>query len=183
MLNFLLADSAADKRYHPAACRSALPDNVRLSIAEIVFSPADVRATTQERGASAPRGFTTATAPASVSTLRAVSREFAEAPLQSRYGNHGGLTPAAPGRMCVCASQKSFSHWQTSASQYKSGGRKPPVGNETSRGLMSACAGNLFPLRKSGRRQPPVVCSRNANPITAIWRIAIADAVCNPTAG
>jgi hypothetical protein len=67
---------------------------------------------------------------------------------------HGGLTPAAPGRMCVCASQKSFSHRRTSASQYKSGGRKPPV-----------------------------VCFRNANPITAIRRIAVADAVCNPTAG
>jgi hypothetical protein len=116
-------------------------------------------APTQERGASAPRGFTTATAPASVSTLPAVSRDFAEAPLQSRYGNHGGLTPAAlgrgfanrqtmfefrgrasgspshggltpaaPGWMCVCASQKSFFRRRTSASQYKSGGRKPPVG-------------------------------------------------------
>jgi hypothetical protein len=75
--------------------------------------------------------------------------------------HHGGLTPAAPDRMCVCASQKSFSHWQTSASQYKSGGRKPPVANETSRGLMSACAGNLFPLRKNGGRQPPWVRCRH----------------------
>jgi hypothetical protein len=33
--------------------------------------------------------------------------------------------------MCVCASQKSFFRRQTCASQHKSGGRKPPVGNET----------------------------------------------------
>jgi hypothetical protein len=50
----------------------------------------------QERGASAPRGFATATAPAFVSTPTAVSRDFAEAPLQVRLPNiHGGLTPAA----------------------------------------------------------------------------------------
>jgi hypothetical protein len=42
--------------------------------------------------------------------------------------HHGGLTPAALFRGCVCASQKSFFRWRTSASQYKSGGRKPPVG-------------------------------------------------------
>jgi hypothetical protein len=39
------------------------------------------------------------------------------------------------------------------------------------------------PRHKSGGRKPPVVCSRNANPITAIRRIAVAEAVCNPTAG
>jgi hypothetical protein len=41
--------------------------------------------------------------------------------------NHGGLTPAALGRMYVCASQKSLFRRQTFAPQRKSGGRKPPV--------------------------------------------------------
>jgi hypothetical protein len=126
MLNFLLADSAADKRYHPAACRSALPDNVRLSIAEIVFSPADVRATTQERGASAPRGFTTATAPASVSTLRAVSRDFAEAPLQAPYGNHGGLTPAALFRRAFVHRKNRFLTGRRPHRNTRAGGVSPP---------------------------------------------------------
>jgi hypothetical protein len=41
--------------------------------------------------------------------------------------SHGGLTPAALGRMYVCASQKSLFRRQTFAPQHKSGGRKPPV--------------------------------------------------------
>jgi hypothetical protein len=41
--------------------------------------------------------------------------------------SHGGLTPAAPGRMYVCASQKSLFRRQTFALRRKSGGRKPPV--------------------------------------------------------
>jgi hypothetical protein len=44
---------------------------------------------------------------------------------------HGGLTFAALGRMCVCASQKSFFRRRTFALQHKSGGRKPPVVLET----------------------------------------------------
>jgi hypothetical protein len=63
---------------------------VRLCIAKVVFSPADVRTPTRERGALAPRGM------------------FSEC--EPDYGNpahcrcrrglqpHGGLTPAAPGR-------------------------------------------------------------------------------------
>jgi hypothetical protein len=42
--------------------------------------------------------------------------------------SHGGLTPAALLWTCVCASQKSFFRRQTIATQYESGGRKPPVG-------------------------------------------------------
>jgi hypothetical protein len=51
------------------------------------------------------------------------------APVSADAGlsTHGGLTPAAPGRMYVCASQKSLFRRQTSAHQHKSGGRKPPV--------------------------------------------------------
>jgi hypothetical protein len=63
------------------------------------FSPADIRTPTKERGASAPRGFTTATAPAFVSAPMAVFRDFAEAYLQVRFPNHGGLTNVAPGRV------------------------------------------------------------------------------------
>jgi hypothetical protein len=40
---------------------------------------------------------------------------------------HGGLTPAALGRACVCTSQKSFFRRQAFAQQYKSEGRQPPV--------------------------------------------------------
>ena len=39
--------------------------------------------------------------------------------------NHGGLTPAALGRMYVCASQKSLFRRQTFALQGKSGGVSP----------------------------------------------------------
>jgi hypothetical protein len=58
----------------------------------------------------------------------------------SRYSvgvtNHGGLTPGALDRMCVCASQKAVFHGRTIVQQsraggVKSGGRKPPVANET----------------------------------------------------
>jgi hypothetical protein len=108
---------------HGGLTPAALVD-VRSCIGKIVFSPTDVRTAIQERGALAPRGFATATAPAFVSTPTAVSRDFAEAPLQVRLPNiHGGLTPAALGWMCVCASQKSFFRRQTFAMQHKSGGR------------------------------------------------------------
>ncbi len=71
---------------------------------------------------------------------------------------HGGLTPAAPVHVRVCtangvgASEKSFFRRQTFAPQYKSGGRKPPVGNETSHGLMSTCAGNRSAVHETQER-------------------------------
>jgi hypothetical protein len=83
-------------------------------------------------------------------------------------------------RLCV---EKTVFRRRTFAPQRKSGGRKPPVGNETSCGLMPTCAGNRSAVHKSGGRKPPVVCSRNANLLTEIPRIAVADAVCEPTAG
>jgi hypothetical protein len=71
---------------------------------------------------------TNATAPAFVGIVPAVSRDFTATFLQVRFPNsHGGLTPAALGRMCVGASQKSLFRRQTFAPQRKSGGRKPPV--------------------------------------------------------
>jgi hypothetical protein len=59
------------------------------------------------------------------------------------------------------------------------------VRNETSRGWSppAPAIGLRYTLRKSGGRKPPVVCSRNANLTTEIPRIAVADAVCEPTAG
>jgi hypothetical protein len=93
--------------------------DVRLCIAKVVFSPADVRTPTRERGALAPRGM------------------FSEC--EPDYGNpahcrcrrglqpHGGLTPAASGRMCVCASQKSFFRRRTFAPRNtRAGGVSPP---------------------------------------------------------
>jgi len=64
--------------------------------------PGDGRRTQQERGRQSPRGFATATAPAFVSTPSAVLRNFAEAFLQVRFPNHGGLTPAAPVHLRLC---------------------------------------------------------------------------------
>jgi hypothetical protein len=60
--------------------------------------------------------------------------------LQVRFVSHGGLTPAAPDRMCVCVSQKSFFAGKRSHCN-KSGGRKPPVG--------------CTPRAGSRRRNPP----------------------------
>jgi hypothetical protein len=104
---------------HPrrADARRSWPD-VRLCIAKVVFSPADVRTPTRERGALAPRGM------------------FSEC--EPDYGNpahcrcrrglqpHGGLTPAAPGRMCVCASRKSFFAAKHSHRNTRAGGVSPP---------------------------------------------------------
>jgi hypothetical protein len=59
---------------------------------------------------------------------------------QARISSHGGLTPAAPDRMCVCVSQKSFFAGKRSHCN-KSGGRKPPVG--------------CTPRAGSRRRNPP----------------------------
>jgi hypothetical protein len=148
MLNFLLADSAADKRYHPAACRSALPANVRLCIAKVVLSPPDARIAVQEQGASAPRGnprrvsnhwgprkagVGTGVGPSrrrytqmqwrSAHAPSAVRRTSALVSAQACFHTHGGLTPAAPGWMYVCASQKSFFRRRTSVHQHESGGR------------------------------------------------------------
>jgi hypothetical protein len=101
--------------------------NVRSHIAKIAISSAIRTPCNQERGASAPRGFTTATAPAFVSAPMAVSRDFAEAFLQVRFPNtHGGLTNVAPGRTCVCASQKSFFAGGYSHTNRRAGGVSPP---------------------------------------------------------
>jgi hypothetical protein len=74
----------------------AAPADVRLCIAQIAISPADIRTPTQERGASAPRGLATATAPEFVIAPLTDSRDFAEAYWQVRFPNHGGLTRGAP---------------------------------------------------------------------------------------
>jgi hypothetical protein len=57
----------------------AAPADVRLCIAKIAISPADIRTATQERGASAPRGFATATTPGFVIAPLTDSRDLAEA--------------------------------------------------------------------------------------------------------
>ena len=56
-----------------------------------------------------------------------VCRRMAPVSGDARLPTHGGLTPAAPERMYVCASQKSLFRGQMFAPQRKSGGRKPPV--------------------------------------------------------
>jgi hypothetical protein len=98
---------------------------------------------------------------------------------------HGGLTPAAPG--CGFANRSTMfdSHGTASGS--------PRHGGLTSAALFSVCVGaslksffrrqTFVRQHKSGGRKPPVVCSRNANLTTEIPRIAVADAVCEPTAG
>jgi hypothetical protein len=67
---------------------------------------------------------------------------------------HGGLTPAALAGCAFVHRKNRFLTGGRPHTQYKSGGRQPPVA------MFSEC-----------------------EPETAIRRIAIADAVCNPTAG
>ena len=74
------------------------------------------------------RGFTNGIAPAFVSTPSAVSRNFAEAFLQVRFPNHGGLTPAALG---ACA----FVHRKSRNSAGQRSRRDASSGDVSPRGL------------------------------------------------
>ena len=56
----------------------------------------------------------------------AVCRTIAEARVQVRLQNHGGLTPAAP-RACACVHRKSRNSVGRRTGTTKSGGRKPTV--------------------------------------------------------
>jgi len=106
------------------------------------------------------RGFTNGIAPALVSTPSAVSRNFAEAFLQVRLPNHGGLTLAALVHLRLCivkvaiapanvrpampgvrmsapvahrnahASEHALSHGGTRTRDTRSGGHKPPCCGE-----------------------------------------------------
>jgi hypothetical protein len=67
-----------------------------------------------------------------VSTLRAVSREFAEAPLQAPYGNHGGLTPAALFGVRLCIAKVVFSPADVRTPTRERGALAP-------RGMFSEC--------------------------------------------
>ncbi len=100
---------------------------VRLCISKIVFSPANVRTATQERGASAPRGYATVIAMTFTSPSVTVSRDLAVLPLQVRFRTPRRAYARRSLWACVCASQKSLFRRQTSALQHKSGGRQPPV--------------------------------------------------------
>jgi hypothetical protein len=80
-------------------------------------------------GRKPPRGFATATAPAFVSMVPAVSRESAATfPLVS-FPNPRLTDARRSFSACVCTLQKSFFRRQPFAQQFKSGGRKPPVGS------------------------------------------------------
>jgi hypothetical protein len=140
------------------------------------FSPADVRATTQERGASAPRGM------------------FSEC--EPDYGNpahchcrrglqpHGGLTPAAPGR--------GFANRQTMFEFRGRASGSPSHGGLTPAALFRRAFVHRENRFLTGRRpytntRAGASASRGASPHASskreIPRIGIADAVCNPTAG
>jgi hypothetical protein len=92
--------------------------------------------------------------------------------------NHGGLTRDALLGYAFVHRKNRFSLANVRTATQERGGVSPPW--------------NVLGMRTLGpderwictlSRKPPVVCSRNANPITEIPRIAIADAVCTPTAG
>jgi len=83
--------------------------HMRLCIAKGVIFPANERrALRQERGASAPRGLATATAPGFVIAPLTDSRDFAEAYWQVRFPNHGGLTTPLLMRQSVFAEHGSL---------------------------------------------------------------------------
>gem|GEM_PF-3712613 len=78
-------------------------------------------------GGVSPPWFANATAPAFVSIAQAVSRDFAEAPLQVRYSNPrraDARRSLVDARLCIA---KIVFCRQTFAMQHKSGGRQPPV--------------------------------------------------------
>jgi hypothetical protein len=62
----------------------------------------------------------------SCSDARSLPNSAGFSPHDVRITHHGGLTPAALGRMCVCASQKSFFAGRRSHCSTRAGGVSPP---------------------------------------------------------
>jgi hypothetical protein len=92
--------------------------NVRSCIAKNRFSPADIRTPTQERGASAPRGFANALA-------SAFPAHYGQ---RSPNQNHGGLTNVAPVNVRLCIAKIVFSPAGI-RTPTEERGRQPPVGS------------------------------------------------------
>jgi hypothetical protein len=103
--------------------------SVRLCTAKIVILSGERSLQQrQERGASAPRGFATATAPAFLGTAMVVCRDFAAAYLQVHFPNsHGGLTPAALVNVRFCTAKIVILPGELSLQQRQErGGVSPP---------------------------------------------------------
>ena len=88
-----------------------------------------------------------------------MSGEFS---LQSRWRDHGGLTPPLL-CMCVCASQKSQFRRRPSATRTRAGGVTPRVEHaKLARGIRIAWPATVTPT-KSGGRKPPWLHDRDCN--------------------
>jgi hypothetical protein len=66
----------------------------------------------------------------------AITPRDTRSPLQTRFPNHGGLTPAAPGNVRSCITKGVFSPANGRA-PIKSGGRQPPVASERTGGTQA----------------------------------------------
>jgi hypothetical protein len=137
----------------------AAPGNVRSCIANIVFSPANVRTPTQERGASAPRG---------THSSHANSKRRNSSHCNCRRGlqTHGGLTPAAPGNVRSCIAKGVISPANDRAATQERGasaprGRPSCETQRTGETQAPLAIASAHPTN-CGSRQPPVALI-NAN--------------------
>jgi hypothetical protein len=79
----------------------------------------------------------------------------------SRYSvgvtNHGGLTPGALDRMCVCASQKAVFHGRTIVQQSRAGGVSPPWQTKRRCKAQPRIRDDTRGCNQERGRKPPVV--------------------------
>jgi hypothetical protein len=123
----------------------AAPGTVRQCIANIVFSPADVRTPTQERGASAPRGANKRECNGNPHTHRRRSADEWRSCLPMRIcPPTAGLRPPLL-VLCVRASQKALFHRRTIVLQPRAGGVSPSwpaIVRDTTNRRNTSAAGN-----------------------------------------